>query len=366
MRRLWLGFVLFVALPTALCAVYFTVLRTPIYSVEARLTVRNSQSDVSLSALSGAAAVLSRVGIGSAGGDSRDNGAVRDFIESRDAILKVGGVERLSRVWSGSEVDPLSRLRANPSLEDAWRYWHKRISVYLDNATGIIVLRVEAFRPEDAQAIAADLVSASEELLNQMSLRARGAALAGAGADVDAAMRDMAQSRAELLDFQRRTGIIDPVKTILSMGNLMKELRESQVDLQLRIATSENVGARDLPVTREQQARISVLEQQISDLQDQLTGASRDDSMTRLLRDYELLRLDEQVHSNIYEITSEIYQSARKRMAEQQRYLVEIVRPTLPDEPSNAAAPLDTFLTFCSLLVLWGIATLLWSALRDY
>ncbi|SOC08277.1 capsular polysaccharide transport system permease protein [Rhodobacter sp. JA431] len=363
-RLMGFSLLICVILPTLLFAYYTVFHRSPLYMSEARLMVSSADNS---SNISGAAlnSFVRKIGKGTSLPNHGDVYSARDYILSRNIIYEIGGKERLIQVFSGAETDVLSRLDPTGSIEDFWLYWQDRVTAYVDPTSDILIVRVHAFQPEDAQKLMEDIVASTEKLINDMSVRRRQQALEMARAKVAESLDEVARTRAEMLELQQETGVIDPLKTAAQITKLISELKLERIELEIDLSTRGSSGLRNDTRNQETEYKIGAISRQIEDLQGQLVNAGRADSMISVLRHYELLALNEEFQTQIYTIDRNAYENAKRALEEQQKYLSVIVKALPPEKPINTNPTREIIMLFFALLVLWGIVTLTVSAIRD-
>jgi len=363
---LWLivTFLLCVLTPALLVGVYSLFWKTPTYMSEARLAVQSADrgSDVAASGLS---SIMKKIGGGAAIFDRGDIFGVRDYVLSRDIILSLGGPKRLVEIFGKSNVDPLSRLESDASIEDAWEYWQGKVTAYADTSSNILILRVNAFDPADAKSLLEEIAANSEKLINEITLKQRAQTLAMADEQVRRSSEAVAEARTQLLNFQQQTGVIEPIETVSHIAELIGKLDMEKIDLEIDLGTRDKSGLRNDSKRNEIELKIEALSAQIADLENKLVGAQRSDSMLSILRQFELLKLNEEFQTQLYTINRNSYEQARRALEEQQKFLIVIVKPVLPQEPANWHPLRDALLTLFGALVLWGIAALIVGAILD-
>lgn len=198
-----------------------------------------------------------------------------------------------------------------------------------------------------------------------MTRRGRQAALESSELELRSSAAELSASRAKLLEFQSRTGVIDPTETVSQIGALIADLRLSQLEFQALLEVSDRIGTESLARRTEREAQIDILESQISNLEDQLTGRGRSSSVASVLREYEILKMNEEIAGQMYRMNRSAYEQARRRVEEQQRFVVQVVRPVVAEKPSGPRSLANTATLFGALSVLWGISMLVVAAIRD-
>ena len=167
-RALPWPFLLVVVIPTLVAAVYFLLIASPRYVSEARFIVRapNQAQPSSLGV------TLQSAGLAPA---QTDAFAVHDYIRSRDGLAELNRRYDVPQMLGGRGGDLFSRYPRpweSRSQEGQHKGFQRFVTVGYDSTTGISTLRVEAFRPDDAQALAEGLLQGGEGLVNRLNRRA--------------------------------------------------------------------------------------------------------------------------------------------------------------------------------------------------
>lgn len=318
-------FVVLFLVPTLIAAIYYGFIATDRYVSETRFIVRS----VSKPAAEGAAAYLQDFGIVRANDDAF---AIQDYILSRDAMHAIMRRIELRKVWTRDGADFWSRygaLEFGDSDEALYRYFRRRIQVEKNLESGITTVRVNAYRPEDAQRIAQLILELSEERVNNMNVRALRDSLATAEQATKEAARNLARASVDLTRYREATQLIDPSQsadaTIERSSALEQELAELQVNLQTTLTRAPANPA--IPALRQ---RIAALSAQISAQQGQLTGARS--SLAGKLGDYERLEVESELAEKIYEAAQKQLNEARESAQRQQVFIERIAQPSLADE----------------------------------
>lgn len=352
-----------VVLPTACFWLYSALWQSPRYVAETKLTVREAQKREPPK-MADAASMVARMMDGMGSRDSQNAYMVLGYIKSRAIIEDLGGRAYFERKFSG-KADYFSRLGKGADLEDLWKFWLSHVSASVENLSGILTVRIDAFLPEDAQNIVKDVVRLSEDLINRITLRNRADALARAESEVTLARRRLADAREKTLDFRNRNFVIDPESRATSLGELIGKLTLERIDLVNALSTFSSSLALDAPSQRLQRLRLAAIDQQIAELKKKLTDDEGSGAVADQMASYQNLKLEEQFAERLYAIAQSAYESARGDLERQQLYLVTVVRPTLPEVASYPRVTANTALLFGSLLIAWGIVSLVVASIDD-
>jgi capsular polysaccharide transport system permease protein len=368
-RRLGLlgwSFVLCVILPALIASGYFALIESDEYVSEAHFTIRKAaQSESPIS--NAISSVSASMGMG--GGNSlttQDVFIVADYIRSRTIIQDIGGRSLLFQAYARPDIDWLSRLSSSAPLEKVWKYWKKKVRADIDTPSGIITLDVRSFTREDAQHLAQAILKSSEALVNDISERSRRDALIRAQSEVKRAEDRLRKARADLLVFRNKSKLIDPMLNATSIGDSISKLMQDRLSLESNRAALGKSVSSDAPTLRVLNGQIATINQQIADLQDQLTSQTKSDTISSQLGGYESRQLEVQFAEGLYSAAKDSYEAARREQDKQQLYLVTIDKPSMPEKPTYPRVFVDTFTVFAACLVLWSMVVLLVASVRDH
>ncbi|GLI91606.1 capsule polysaccharide export inner-membrane protein CtrB [Methylocystis echinoides] len=306
-----------------------------------------------------------QLGGGVASHDAQNAYMVLAYIKSRALLEDLGGAAYFERIFSEGDIDAFSRLAPGASLEEIWKYWLGHLSASVENISGVLTVRLDAFRPEHAQRSVQDIVRLSEALVNKVTLRNRADSLARAETEVAGARERLALARQKTLEFRNKNLVIDPGARATSIGELIGKLSMERIDLVNALSTFSSSLATDAPSQRLQRTRLAAVEKQIAELRRKLTDDQGSGAVSEQLANYENLKLDEQFAERLYSIALTAYDSARQDLERQQLYLVTIVPPTLPESATYPRVVANTSLLFFALLGAWAIVALIVASIDD-
>ena len=153
-RKLPLGFLIVVALPTLVAGVYYLLIASPRYVSESRFVVRSPER------VQAAGLGVMLQGVGLAGGHT-DAYAVHEYITSRDGLNDLQRRYDVAAIIGRPEADVFSKYPQpweGRTQEGLYKGLQRFVTVGFDSTTGISTLRVEAFKPQDAQSLSLSLI----------------------------------------------------------------------------------------------------------------------------------------------------------------------------------------------------------------
>jgi capsular polysaccharide transport system permease protein len=369
-RPAWLAkvpwrFVVIVALPTLIAAVYLLLIAAPMYVSEARFVVR-SRAQGSPQALG---SMLQSVGQSfgvSFGESSTDAFEVQDYMKSRDAVADLDRLYNLRAVVDRPEGDIWARFPRpleGSSFEDLYKAYKRFVYVGYDSQTGISSLRVTAFRASDAQNLARALLLGGEVLVNRLNDRAMADGVSQAQRQVEEAETLGVATQSTLTDFRNRERMIDPDRSSIADLELVTKL-----EAELATMRAERAG---LAASAPESPQLPILDRRISAFAAQLDGertrmAGQSGSLAPKVGEYEQLALKRDLAVKTVESAVASLESARIDARRKQLYLERVVSPNLPDKATRPRRWRDVLTVFVATLVAYAILSLVLAGLREH
>jgi capsular polysaccharide transport system permease protein len=349
-----------VILPTLLAAVYYGLIASDIYISESRFIVRSSQRPAPSGFLG---SFLQGTGISRA---EDDTFAVHDFILSRDALGQLDQKLSLGNMFSRPDIDFLDRFGAidwDRSFETLYRYYKKRVSVEYDSASSISVLRVSAFTAHDANRINDLLLGMGEQLVNQMSERARSDIVRYAEGEVQQAEHQAADAALALAAFRNRNVVVDPEKQSTFQLQQVSKLQDDLIATRTQVAQLKAVSP-DSPQIMVLQTKIDTLQSAIEAETAKVTG--RNGSLSNKAAAYERVELEREFADKQLGAALAALEAARSEAQHQLLYLERIVQPNRPDIAIEPRRLRSVVIVFLLGLLAWGILSLLVASIREH
>jgi capsular polysaccharide transport system permease protein len=329
-RRLmrW-GVTTVVAAPTLISAVYYGLWAAPRYESETQFIVRG---------IHGAGAAPGLEGLLQALGVSRstdDSNAVLEYLVSRDAVAGLEAALPLRKIYARDEADAPARFPRplmSDSFERLYWYYNSRVVVYPDSDTGIITIRAQAFRPDDAQAIARQLLVQAEGLVNAMNARLEADTVSSAETAVAEATKVVLATQDEVTRFRNSEIVVDPSENAVAQLGTITDLSGQVDEVLAQIAQNKKVSPAN-PAVSALKAKADALSAQIAAEQKALAGSR--EAVADKVSAYEHLTLLRTLADESLAAATTSLDSARADARRQHVFIEEIVAPNLPDEPTQ-------------------------------
>ena len=342
-------FLLIVVAPTFLVALYMFAIAADRYESEVEFVVRSPATNISnqlSSAMQGSTIVRS----------SDDAYIVQSFILSRDAMDYLLQSAGLMEAFQRPEADVLwayPSMFFAPNGERLFKHYQRFVSVEYDHSTGVATLKVQAFRPEDAQRLANALIVRSETLINSLNQRSGTDAIESALQEVKAAEKRAHEALDAVTEFRNRMQMIDPSQVTLATFNTIAalSLTTAETNATLSNAEKETPGG---PQVASLKRKIQALQSQIDIERKKLAGSN--DSLAPQVAEYEGLILNQTFAEQAFLASLAALESAKVDAVRQRVFVEPITTANLPDYPAYPYEKIWTLATFVVTLMIWRVA----------
>ncbi len=351
-----------VGVPTLIADVYYFGIASDLYLSQAQFVVRGPGASGSTGGL---AALFEGSTFSQQGEEEAE--MVQAFIMSRDAVRKLDREDNLRAIFGRPEGDIVYRfpglLSWRQDFEALYKAYGRFVSVDTDTSTGITTLSVKAFRPEDAHRIAASLLKASEQLVNELNERAREDALRSFQKEVHDTEQQIADIQAKLTAYRIQEKMLDPKTAAEGPLKLLEVLNTQRAAAlaQLADALRNSPSSPQIPVLK---TRIASLDKLIADEHSKITGNTN--SVASLESAYERLDVARNMAEAQLASALKSLEAARLNAQRQQLYIETIATPNLPDYPLYPKRIVSFSMVLASCLLVYGIAWLLVASVREH
>jgi capsular polysaccharide transport system permease protein len=363
-----------VILPTLFAGFYYLFVAADRYVSEARFAIRTTDRQDS--------GVLGFVtGLPSSQNVS-DSYIVADYLESRDIIEDLEQRLPLRQIYANERADYLSALSPDVPLEELVEYWQDRIGVTYDSTKNTIAMEVQAFTPEDAKRVTEQVVDIVQNLVNDLSARARQDTVKFAASEVARMELRLRGARQDMLAFRVANKELDPAQSAEATLGIAAELEGERSRLASQLASVSSYLSADAPSVQMLKSRIAALEGEISRIQSGIaqgvsTQASRDsaasddpegssDAMANLVGKYQELALNQEFAEKAYVAAMDSLERARADSDRVQSYLAVYGNPSIAEEAKYPYRWLNILLVFIFAGVLWAVGGLAVLTVRDH
>jgi len=382
-RKLAWSFVLCVAIPTGLIALYYYMFAANQYVAEFKFAVMESSpvlpgSPPPISATSPSAAMGGGGGLALMGGASMLGGSsatmqnyvVTDYLLSRQVVEELQRRIGIRSLYDSdlAKNDPWARFAKNLPMERFVNYWNRMVTANYDPMTGLAVVTVRAFSPEDALSIANTMVTLAEDLVNSVAKRPQMDSVRFAEGEVRRTEERLRAAREAMTGYRLKEGIIDPSGALSSNLALVQTLRgqlvQQQTDLASLMSQQQNPNTSAAQSLR---SRIVATKDQLDKMEKEVSKDREGNRvLTELVARYERLELERQYAQAGFVAAQQAFDQARANAAAQHLYLTPYVRPALAESSTYPRRAQSTLVAALAFFGIWIVGLMVVRAVGEH
>lgn len=358
------SFILLFVAPTMLASIYYSFIAADQYISEARFTVKSSDG-AGLQAFGGLSSLLS-------GGQSTDAAIVAEYIHSRGVLEEIGKKFDLRAMFTSGAYDKIAELKANATMEDLLDYWEGQVKVSVEQATGLVTLRVRTFNPEDSLNLSTELVKISERMVNKLTGRNEANSLDEAASELRRTKSNLEAAVSAMRDARNAAGILDAEISAKAYSDILTALNIEATKLDVQIGSLKKSSTTKGPQLRALEARSSSLKDQIESYESKTAGPSgfQGAGGTGSLADRSAVlshkALELKIAQSEYARASTAYELERTTSERQRSYLLTYIQPRAAEESLYPRRILMSVAVLIVSLLVWAISAGLAVLVRDH
>ncbi len=352
-------FWLFVVLPTIILAIYYGFIASDVYTSESKFVIRSPNQR----SVSGIGMVLQNIGFNASSDDSY---LVRDYLSSRDAVQNLKAKLDIQTKYSAKSVDVVSRFGTikEPTFENFYEYFNKKIKVVYDPASSISSLQIEAYTAKDAQNINEELLKMSEEVINRINNNAKNDILVASEKEVQEAQEVSAKAAEALAKYRVKNDVFNPEGQSAIVLQEISKLQDALIQAETQLTQAREITPEN-PQIKAMETRIKSLKKSIADKSKLVTGPS-DISFSNRSVEYQRLQLEKELADKQLASAMATYEQSKNDFNKKQLYLERLAMPSLPDEATKPKRFKNVLSGFVFGLLLWGVVRLFVAGVREH
>lgn len=312
--------------PNVVAILYFGLLASSQFESETRFTVRTSEPtrvNDTLAEVSGIPSALL----------AQDTQIIANYLVSRGMLDKLDEQFDYAAIFGRQDIDWYARLPADATTEDKLDYWDNMAQATISPKSGIITIKVRAFSAAEANDLNRSIVSASEELVNQMNDRIWKDVTGSAREEVAKATTQLSQERVRLQAARNKAGILTVDSASTSLSALLTQLQGELIALENDYNSNRDMVSDQAPQMRVMASQIEAKKQQIDKLKSQIaSGDSNGTNLADRSTEFSQLELEQKLAED--RLATSITALEKLQYMSQQKllYLDPFLQPTIADE----------------------------------
>ena len=351
-------FALAFVIPVVLGTIYYMLIASNQYVCEFRFSARQPVYNGSSPSLTnGLTSILQSAAPSNP--DLLDNYTIVDYVSSEQAARDLQARLNLKSMYDNSNIDWVSRFSSHGSAERLARYWNKMVYSEFDPATGLAIVRVRAFTPEDSLKIATQLLATSKDIVNEIGLQSQKDSVSAARVSVERIEKEVAGIESKMTDLRLQTNTVDPTVSVVS-GNagLATSLRANiaQIESQITALMTQTRNG-SAPQINALKAQLTGAQKQLESVAGEVNSSNGSMNLARIAGEFE-------VQTNALQNEEQLLLAAQNNLLQSEVgldssriYLTTYVKPTLPESsnyPRRWLAILELILG-CAMVWLIGL-----------
>jgi len=357
-RNLRLGVV---AVPALLAAIYLWFFAADRYVAESVIAVRENAE----APMVGTDAITSLFGASGAAMRT-DEFLLEAHILSMDMLRQLDAKLALRQAFSAPRADFVFRGSGSATREKLLDYYRDRVEVIVDERSGLLTVRTQAFTPELAAAVNREIIAVSERFINESSHRLAREQMVFAESELEKARAAVNAARNHVLAFQSEHGVLDPLAQVTANSGITTELQATLARQEAELKALLGYLNEDAPQVESVQGQIDGIRAQLGAESVRAMHNAAGTSLNVLAGEYQELLAELQFAQDTYRLALTTLESAR---IESTRKLKSLVLVESPVEPESAEYPRRLYTLLALLMglsLLYGIVRLVVATIEDH
>ncbi|MBD5165578.1 MAG: capsule biosynthesis protein [Helicobacter sp.] len=338
---------------------YYLVIAVDRYVSSITLSVRSINNDIT--PISGLASL---VGVNS--GAREDVLFLKQYIHSLDMLNILDKEIQLRTLYESQKKDPFFILPSNASQEDFLRFYQNRVKITLDDASGLLQVDVEGFSPQDAQTIAQAILKESERFVNEISHSAAREQMIFAEQELLKAKTRLQTAKNELLAFQNRYGVFDPLKQAEAKANLTTGIESKIAEKETQLTTMRTYLNENAPQIVMLKSEVNALKQQLAKETSKIVASSNSKQLNDLAAKFQDLTIEAQFAQDTYTVALTSIETTRIESSRKIKQLVVIQNANEPQSPEYPKKLYNIITIFVILSMVYGIIKLIVMIIEEH
>ncbi len=330
------------------------------YVSEAIIIIQNTESNMSQGASLGTLMGLSPAV------SSPDQLLLLEHLLSVDMLKKIDTALDLRSHYSNTDIDFFSRMwdKKDP-IEDFYEYMQKRIAVEFDEFSGVLRIRVQAFSPKMAQAVASMLVKEGESYMNKLSPQLAQGQVSFLEKQVSAAYADVIKASDTLISYQNKEGLASPTAVAESMIKIIGALEAQRTEMETQLAALPRTLVKNHPTKVMLRQSLEAIEKQISEEKTKLASITGR-SLNTLIAEHERLQMELDFKKEVYKTALVALETGRTEASRTIKQVSVLQGALLPEYPIEPERLYNAITSLIAGLLLLGLFKLLESIILDH
>jgi capsular polysaccharide transport system permease protein len=340
--------------------IYWALVASDRYVSEASIVIERTDM------AAGTAMDIGSLITGAAGGQRGDQLLLRAHLQSIDMLKKLDAKLDLRGHYSDTGRDPLSRMWGKSREQEIFHeHYLTRTSIELDEYSGVLLVKAQAYDARMAKAIADLLVEEGERYMNELGHAMARDQVSFLEKQVAEMGDKNLRARQELLAFQNSKGMLSPQAMAEGLQGTINRLEAQATDLKARRASLLGYLSPEAPGVIDLNLQIQAIESQITQEQSRLTS-TEGQTLNIAVEEFQRLELTAKFAEDVYRTALVALEKGRIEALRTLKKVSVLQAPTMPEYPREPRRIYNITVFFLAALILAGIIHLLAAIIRDH
>lgn len=351
-----------VIIPTTLASIYFGLIASDVFISQSKFVIYNPQSP---SPTAGGLGTL-------LAGSVFSNGtygvyAAQNYLQSRDALAQLQRSLNVEAMYSGRHADWVNRFGGliyfRKTFEELYQYYGHMVGIDVDPTSNITTLTTDAYTPDDAQKINAQLLAQAQQLVDRLNA---GANAEGVKFYANEVVKDESQVQAAAMaiaHYRNAHRLFAPAPQSAIELQFIAKLQDHLLQQESTLAQMmvNTPLSPQLPMLKR---AIAATRTQIDAQQARVAGAPN--SLASESVEYERLTLNQSFTEKRLAAAITALEDARIQAQKQQLFIETVVAPNKPDQALQPRRFRGVLATLIVGLLVWGVLSVVVGGIKEH
>ncbi|MCV3457213.1 capsule biosynthesis protein [Campylobacter sp. CNRCH_2016_0050h] len=334
---------------TAFVVFYYIFIAANRYVSESVLSVKSTTGDSG--AITGIAVFLTNNSF-----SSEDINYLKSYIHSLDMLNILEEKVQIRELYQKQKLDFFYSVSSSANQEEFLKYYQNRVKITQENsANGLLRVEVEGFDPKSAHLIASTIVKESEKFINEISHKAARDQMRFAEEELLQFKKRYQKAKDELLAFQNKYGVFDPLKQAESTLKLIAELESKIAAKEAELLMMQSYINDNAPQIVTIKSEITALKKQLQKEKSKVSSPKSSQKLNDLAAKFQDLTIEAGFAESAYTAALKAYESARIEALRKIKQVVIVQSPSLPQSAKYPEALYNILTAFMILSLIYGI-----------
>jgi capsular polysaccharide transport system permease protein len=340
-----------------LAGIYWGLVASERYVSEAHVVV--DRTDV------GGGQTLDFTSLIAGSGNDRDQMLLRGYLLSSDMAERMDARLQLRAHWSDWHKDPLSRLWFREGPKE-WYHNHftSRVDAEVDESSGLLIIRAQAYTPEMAQALARALVEEGERFMNVLAHDLAREQVHFLEKEVARMEGRLGDARAAVVRFQDSRGYVSQA-SVEGLSGIVNQLEGELSKLRAQLTSMQGYLSDSAPDVVKLKLQIGGLEKQLSRERSRLVSPDGK-ALNSVTVEFQRLQMEAEFALETYRSALVALEKGRVDATRTMKKVSVVQAPALPDYPLEPRRIYNFVLFTLLVLLTAGISRLIAAVVRDH